>query len=184
MRASLLMAFAASVAMASPMLAQGRPFPQRPGGRMQQATPEQRQQLQRRIREELARAAREKVGLTDDQMQKLAPVNRKYAEQRRDLMLQERDVRMQLRRELMDTTSPDQAKIAQYQHQLLDFQRKRLDIVDAEDKELSTFMTPAQVARYRALQEQIRMRVQQMRRMPPGGPPTQPDGTRPPGAGY
>ncbi len=184
MRSRLWLAIAASAAIATPALAQGRPFPRRQGERMQQPSPEQRQELQRRIREELARAAREKVGLSDEQMQKLAPVNRKFAEQRRDLMLQERDVRTQLRRELMDTTSQDQGKIAQYQRQLLDFQRKRLDIAEAEDKELSTFMTPAQVARYRALQEQIRMRVQQMRRMQPrGGPPMQPDTTRPPCAG-
>lgn len=181
MRGMTLAALGACVLTASTAVAQGRPFPPRrpPGGgmgQMEQPSPQQRE-LQRRIREELARAAREKVGLSDEQMQKLAPVNRKYAEQRRAVTVQERDVRMALRNAMMDTTSPDQAKIAEYQKQLLDLQRKRLDIVEAEQKELSSFMTPLQLAKYRALQEQVRRRVEQMRlqqQMRAGRPPMAP----------
>ncbi len=64
----------------------------------------------------------------------------------------------------MDTTSPDQGKIAAYEDQLVDLQRQRVAILAAEQKELSTFMTPLQVAKYRALQEQLRLRVEALRR--------------------
>lgn len=184
MRRMITTALAALVVSAGSVLAQGRPVrPPRDAARLeqrgQQLPPEQRQAMERRIRQALARAVRNRVGLNEDQMRRLEPVNRKYAEQRRALAGQERDVRMALRREMMDTASPDQGKIAAYQNQLIDLQRKRLDLVQAEQTELSSFMTPLQVAKYRALQEQVRRRVEEMRQrqLQQGG--TDPFGTAP-----
>lgn len=170
MRRTILMALGAILVTAGSAAAQGRPLrPLRePGGRMemqrgQQLPPAQRQAIERRIRQAMARAVRDKVGLDEDQMRRLVPVNQKYAQQRRALAQQERDVRLSLRQAMMDTASPDQARIAQYEDQLIDLQRRRLDLVAAEQKELTSFMTPLQVARYRALQEQLRRRVDQLR---------------------
>lgn len=169
MRRMLITALAAVLATAASVSAQGRPArPPRGSARLeaqrgQQLPPEQRQAIERRIRQAMARAVREKVGLDEKQMRKLAPVNQKYARQRRELAQQERDVRMALRSAMMDTASPDQGKIAAYQNQLIELQRKRLDVVEAEQKELSSFMTPLQVAKYRALQEQLRRRVEELR---------------------
>lgn len=171
MRRTMLSGLAAVLVCAGSAAAQGRPVRpprgaegrldvQQRGGQMPRA---QRQEFMRRIRQAMARAVREKVGLDDAQMRRLVPVNQKYAQQRRDLAQRERDVRVALRRAMMDTSSLDQAKIAEYQNQLLDLQRQRIDIVAAEQKDLLSFMTPLQVARYRALQEQVRRRVDEMR---------------------
>lgn len=189
MRRTMIAVLGAALATASGAMAQGRPIrpprdaAARPGAqRLQEMPPAQRQEYERRIRQALARAVREKVGLDEDQMRKLAPVNRKYAQQRRAITEQERQIRVDLRREVMDTANTDQTKIADDQSRLLDLQRQRIETVQAEQKELLTFMTPLQVAKYRGLQEQLRRRVteMQMRRqaqMQQGG--TDPFGTVP-----
>ncbi len=165
-------------ATALPVFGQARPLPRGELRRMQQPPDQSRSELQRQIRQGFARAVREKVGLTEEQMHRLQPVNRKYAQQRRELGDEERDLRLSLRREMLDTISPDQNKIAQYQSRLLELQRKRLDLQQAEQNELTTFMTPLQLAKYRALQEQLRLRMEEMRRNgAPNAIPLHPDST-------
>jgi hypothetical protein len=46
---------------------------------------------------------------------------------------------------------------------VLQIQRDRIELQIAEQRELSTFMSPLQRARYAALQEQIRRRLQGLR---------------------
>ncbi|HEY5218209.1 MAG TPA: hypothetical protein VIJ16_00310 [Gemmatimonadaceae bacterium] len=121
-----------------------------------------RAHLQAQIRQAFTHAVRTQVGLTDDQMQKLAPINQKFQAQRQRLAREERGVRMSLREEL-GKSQPDQDKVAQLSNQLQAFPRQRLDINDAEDKELSGLMTPVQLARYRALQERIQRQMNSMR---------------------
>lgn len=121
-----------------------------------------RMRLQRQIRQEFTRAVRTQVGLTDDQMRKLAPINQKYVVQRQALARQERDARMALRAELMKE-EPDQVKVADYSAQLQAIPHKRLDMNDAEAKELSTIMTPVQLAKFRALEERVQRQMNAMR---------------------
>lgn len=121
-----------------------------------------RMRLQRQIRQEFTRAVRTQVGLTDDQMRKLAPINQKYVGQRQALARQERDTRMALRAELMKE-EPDQAKVADYSAQLQEIPHKRLDMNDAEARELSTIMTPVQLAKFRALEERVQRQMNEMR---------------------
>jgi hypothetical protein len=131
----------------------------------------------RQIRQSFTRAVRTQVGLNDDQMRKLAPINAKFSRQRQALSQEERAARVSLRDEL-DKQNPDEAKVAQLSDQLQLYPRKRLDLNDAEDKELSAIMTPVQLARYRALQERVQRQLNMMRPpMGPGGPPPPPDDT-------
>jgi len=134
-----------------------------------------RMRLQRQIRQEFTRAVRTQVGLTDDQMRKLAPINQKYVAQRQALARQERDARLSLRAELMKE-EPDQARVADYSAQLQEIPHKRLDMNDAEARELSTIMTPVQLAKFRALEERVQRQMNAMRR--PWG-----DGMGPPDGG-
>lgn len=55
-------------------------------------------------------------------------------------------------------------RVAAALDRLLQVQRSRLDIVAEEQRDLAAFMTPVQRARYAALQEQLRRRVQTMQR--------------------
>lgn len=128
-----------------------------------------RAQLEEDIRRGFARAVRMRVGLSDDQMQRLGPLTRRYEEQRRRLQLEERDARMSLQTVIRDETAPDSVKIEQLLQRLLDVQRRRVQLAESEQGELAAIMTPIQRAKYLALQEQVRRRLEQMR-APPRGP--------------
>jgi Spy/CpxP family protein refolding chaperone len=126
---------------------------------------------------------RERVGLSDHQLRRLAPISRQFDAQRQALFREERTTRQMLRREL-SSDAPDQARISAQIDQLFALQRRRLDLAAEEQRQLATFMTAAQRARYLALQEHLRRRADEMRRRrveggmrgagrrgPPGGPP-------------
>lgn len=131
-----------------------------------------RQQLEGEIRRGFTRAVRERVGLTDDQMRRLAPVTQRHEQQRRQLMMDERTARLSLRLAMTDST-PDQAKVADQLDRLVAIQKRRVELLEQEQKDLAAIMTPVQRARYMALQEQVRRRLEEMRqrRMGAGAPP-------------
>jgi Spy/CpxP family protein refolding chaperone len=144
--------------------------------------PNDRAAAQDRIRERVVGLLRERVGLSDDQLRRLAPVSRSFETRRQTIFREERATRQALRREL-SAESADQARVAAQIDQLFALQRRRLDLAAEEQRELATFMTPVQRARYLALQEHLRRRTEEMRRRrgdgpsrgggrrgPPGGP--------------
>lgn len=135
-----------------------------------------RAQLEDDVRREFARAVRERVGLNDEQMQKLAPLTQKYEEQRRQTQADERNTRIRLQATLLDSNPADSTKINQYLQQLLDGQKRRITIAESEQKELGTIMDAHQRARYLGFQEQVRRRLEQMRPFPGGPPPGAPFG--------
>ena len=128
-----------------------------------QATADTRAQAQARVQEQIMSLLRDRVGLSDDQLRRLAPVSRGFTERRRALFRQERATRQALREEL-STQPTDQAKVAAQIDTLLALQRRRLDLAAEEQRDLATFMTPAQRARYLALQEHLRRRAEELRR--------------------
>lgn len=159
-----------AVAMsASALQAQSRPRRdmQRPGGAFgqQQALGQQnRQQLQRQLQQRLWQMTQRRVGLTDAQMNRLAPVHQHFESQRRAITREERQTRLALRDALRDTTHADQAQVSGYLDRLVQLQRQRADLIEQEQKDLAQFMSPVQRARYTALQEQVRQRIQQLAR--------------------
>jgi len=121
-----------------------------------------RAQLEQRFQQMLYQMTRRRVGLTDAQMNQLVPINRRFQTQRRELQLQERETRLSLREAMRDSTHMDQAKISGYMDRLVQLQRQRADLLDQEQRDLAQFMTPLQRARYTALQEQVRRRMEQL----------------------
>jgi Spy/CpxP family protein refolding chaperone len=160
------------VQSATPAHAQLRPrrdaaLPRGGAGRNLQGNPQvggNRAQLERQFQQMLYQMTRRRVGLTDAQMNRLVPVNRRFETQRRDLQRQERQTRLALRDAMRDSAQADQAKISGYLDQLTQLQRQRVELFAQEQRDLAEFMTPLQRARYTALQEQVRRRVEQMRR--------------------
>lgn len=144
----------------------------------------ERMRMQRRIRQAFTRAVRNQVGLSDEQMRQLAPINRKYVGERQALEHEERATRMALRDEL-GKAQPNQDSVAKLSEKLQAFPRQRLDLNDAEGKDLGGIMTPVQVARFRALQERVQRQLNAMR--PPAGgdarPLSIPDSSRGGGPG-
>ena len=159
----------------------------------------ERDSLEARVRQRMAEVVRRQLGLDNDQMRKLGETNRRFEVQRRDLLTRERDVRMDLRDEMQSGDTTRQAQVARLLDQMLVVQRQRTEQLEAEQKELATFLTPIQRAKYFAMEEQIRRRVMEMREermrgqqggvrrpggLPSGAPPrggARAPGTRPPG---
>lgn len=124
--------------------------------------PENRAQLQQRVQQRLWQMTQRRVGLTDAQMNRLAPIHQRFEGQRRNITREERQTRLALRDALRDSTHADQSRVSGYLDRLVELQHQRSDLLDQEQKELAQFMTPVQRARYTALQEQVRRRVEQL----------------------
>jgi hypothetical protein len=57
----------------------------------------------------------------------------------------------------------DPAKVDRLLQQLVDVQKRRVQLMEAEQRDLATVMSPLQRAKFMALQEQIRRRLEEMR---------------------
>ena len=173
---SLILAGVLAVGLAAPALHAQEPTP---------PPPAERDLLEQRVRQRMAQVIQRQVGLTDEQMRKLGVENRKFEQQQRDLFVRERQVRLGIRDELELADTSRQAQVSRLIDQMLQIQRQRVDLLEAEQRELATFMTPQQRARYFGMQEQIRRRVEEMRdqggRPGPGGEGAAPGGVRRPG---
>jgi cell division septum initiation protein DivIVA len=149
------------------------------GARLRQTPPAgqnapRRQQLEARLRQGLWRITKNRVGLTDEQMTKLAQTSRPFDAERRRLAAQERDERLALRGEILAGPNADQQRIATSLDRVLDIQRRRAQMQIDEQRALGAFMTPLQRAKYAALQEQLRRRAETLRRQRVGAPPDPP----------
>jgi TolA-binding protein len=131
--------------------------------------PPGRQALEQRVRQRMAAVVQQRLGLTADQMRRLGEVNREMEAQRRTLHQQERDVRIGLRAEVMRGDSANQDRVAGFVDQLIDVQRRRIELLSREQRALASFMTPVQRAKYLALQDQLRRRMEEMRGRPGRG---------------
>lgn len=136
-----------------------------------EARDDQRAQLEARFRQQFARVVRQRVGLTDAQMAQLGPMNERHSQQRRVVQLQERSARQSLQRALRNPSLADSAEVSRLLEQLVETQKRRATLLEAEQRELATIMTPIQRARYMALQEQVRRQLEQRRDRGGGGPP-------------
>jgi len=164
MRASQHVALVAALiaAVSIPLGAQGV------GGgaaRPQQGAP-QRAALEERFRTRTAEIVRRRLQLNDDQMMRLKATNQQFDRQRVGLVAEERQARQALRAELGAGDAANQQKVAGLLDQLMRLQRRRLDLVENEQREIGKFMTPVQRAKYLGLQNDIRKRMQDLRDRP------------------
>ena len=122
-----------------------------------------REQLEARLRQQLWRVTKNRVGLTDEQMNRLAQTSRPFDTQRRELAGQERTERLVLRRELLAGANANQDRVAASLDRVLDIQRRRAQLQIDEQRALAGFLSPVQRAKYAALQEQLRRRAENLR---------------------
>ena len=123
-----------------------------------------RVEMERRLRRNLWQIAKQRIGFSDAQMTQLQRTSQRFDERRRSLAVDERSQRQVLRRELLADADADQNRVATALDRLHQLQRQRVDLQIEEQREFATFMTPVQRAKYAALQEQVRRRVDALRR--------------------
>jgi hypothetical protein len=153
------------VLVASAVVLSGGPLGAQELGERQGGARE-RAQLEQRVRARLAQEVRTRLALDDEQMRRLGETNQRYEERRRELLQQERVLRAGLR-EAMQAQAPNEQRVGRLLDDLIGIQRKRLDLVEQEQRDLAAFMTPTQRAKYLVLQDQVRRRMEEMRRQPP-----------------
>jgi len=135
---------------------------------------QRRQELEQQLRERTGDMVRARLGLNDEQMRRLQAANRSFEQQRSAHFAREREVRRELREQVLAGDEANQNRVAQLLDQTLVLERQRLEIVQGEQRELAKFLTPVQRAKLLALQQEMRMRAQQLRRnsgQRRGGPP-------------
>ena len=159
----MLVVAVATIGMADTLAAQPRKAAAGSAGSGGQQAPRSREELEGRVRENFAAEVKKRLQLSDDQMTKVMAVNRRLDPERRELFQQERAARVALRAELQaGDTGADQARVAEVLDTLLRLQRRRLDLVEREQRELSAFLTPVQRARYQAFVDFIQRRMDDM----------------------
>lgn len=154
--------FAAITLVPTPSAGQGVPRGERRAPH-EPASAQQRDSLEQRVRLRVAHMLRTQLGLTDEQMRRLQETNTRIEAQRRALFQQERDVRGQLRAAMRAQDTTRGAEVSGLLERMIQVQRQRVDLLESEQKELATFLTPMQRARYYGMEEQIRRRVMEMR---------------------
>lgn len=162
MRAFNVLIAVLSLVTATTLQAQGEPRP-----RGDSAT--RRDTLQARVQARMAQVLRTQLGLNDEQVRRLQATNRRFEAQRRELFERERRVRIELRAAIELGDSSQNARVGSLLDQTIQLQRQRLDLLEAEQRELATFLAPLQRARLYGLEEQMRRRVEEMRDA--GAPP-------------
>ena len=122
-----------------------------------------RAQMEQRFRQQLANMLRTQLGLNDDQMRQLSDVNQRFDGRRRELIRREMQTRRGLFDEVMKNDSADSGRIEQLLLEQFKIERERIDLTEAEQRELARFLTPVQRARYLGAQERIRRQMDEMR---------------------
>ena len=163
MRRSALM-LRAFLALATLLLAAA---PSLSAQRLNQPAPQPGAQGQRglelQFRQRLAEVVRRRLNLNDSQMRQLGQVNDRFERDRVRLLREERQVRQALRAEVLAGDSANQQKVADLLDRALRIQRDRLDLTEREQRELATFMTPTQRAKYFGIQDELRRRMEEIR---------------------
>ena len=96
-------------------------------------------------------------------MRQLGEVNNRYEQERMLLLRDERQMRQALRAEVLAGDSADQTKVAELLDRALRIQRQRLDLTEREQRDLASFMTPVQRAKYVGIQDDLRRRLEEIR---------------------
>ena len=132
-----------------------------------------RDELRRRFQERFGAVVKQRLQLNDSQVVRLGETNRRFEEQRRLLLQQERDVRMSLRDELLAEQQGrgNQQRVSTLIERAIAVQKQRVELLENEQRELARFLNPTQRAKLLGMQDQLRRNAGEIRRRREGGAP-------------
>lgn len=132
-----------------------------------------RDSLLRRVRERMGEVVQRQLQLSDEQARRLRTVSTRLEPRRRALLAEELAVRTALRAQIAAGDSANDAELTSLLARMVEVQRSRAALMETEQQELSAFLTPIQRAKYLGIEEQMRLRAEQLqgRPMPGQGPP-------------
>jgi protein CpxP len=125
---------------------------------------QQREALEKRFKERIDAIVKERLRLTDEQQVKLREVASRTEESRRVLRREESVLRTALRDEMKAGDKANEAKVGELLDQMPSLERRKLDLLESEQRELAKFLSATQRARYFGLQDELRRGMQDVQR--------------------
>jgi len=132
--------------------------------------PQDRAQLERRVRARFAEMMQRRLALTDEQSRALSAVVDGLQAERMELGRDEQVLRRRLEALLVDDEASDEEARALLQR-MTDLRAREARLFQDEQQKLLEVLTPTQVVRFHAMREQLAARIQQLRGGPPGRRP-------------
>jgi protein CpxP len=129
-----------------------------------------RAELEKRFQQRVETMLRQRLQLTDDQATKLRDVASRAETSRRALRHDEMQARKQMRDELLAGDNANNVKVAELLEEMPRLERRRIELMEQEQRDLAKFLSPVQRARYFALQDELRRNMQEVQRRRMGAP--------------
>lgn len=149
-----------------------------PPGRMGQPD---RTELERRVRARFGQMVKERLGLNDEQAQRLNEAVMSFQQDRMNLWREEQAVRKRVDALLLEGGN-DEAEARTLLQRMQDLRMEEARLGQTEQERLLEVLTPIQVLRFQAMREEMGQRIRRLRGGGPGGGPGR--GQRiPPGMG-
>jgi Spy/CpxP family protein refolding chaperone len=126
--------------------------------------------LERRFQERLFAVVKQRLNLTDEQATRLREVASKTEDDRRALRRDELTSRFAMRQELLAGDKANESKVADLLDEMPRLERRRVELMEREQRELAKFLSPVQRARYFGLQDELRRGMQELQQRRLGAP--------------
>ncbi|HSW30004.1 MAG TPA: hypothetical protein VLH75_11025 [Longimicrobiales bacterium] len=148
--------------------------------------PQERQQLERRVRARFAEMMQQRLGLSAEESERLNSTVESFMERRQRLVADEDALRRRMEAIALEQ-EPTEAEARTLIARMQELREEEVRLFRAEQEALLAVLSPVQLVRFHAMREQLGRRIQQLRGgmgpmtgPPPGGrggPP--PDGAPP-----
>lgn len=145
-------------------VAQGAPFRGSDRQGAPRMTGQQRDDLEKRFKERIDAIVKLRLRLTDEQQVKLREVASRTEESRRLIRREEWMLRTSLRDEMRAGDKANEAKVGDLLEQMPGLERRKLELMETEQRDLAKFLSPTQRARYFGLQDELRRGMQDLQR--------------------
>ncbi len=130
----------------------------RPPGR---ARPQERLELERRIRARFGQMVRKELGLGQEQLRKLQEVMGSFRDDRMQLQRRRAELQRILRRE--GTLALDEERARELLRSMVEIQEAEVELYRKEQARLLEVLTPQQLLRFYQLREELGRRIQRLR---------------------
>ncbi|HSH75771.1 MAG TPA: Spy/CpxP family protein refolding chaperone [Longimicrobiales bacterium] len=121
-----------------------------------------REQLEQRIREQMGRVMRERLGLDEEQAARLSEVVGDFDGRRRELVALEQATRRRVEALILEGGS-DQAEARTLIERMSALRLQEAELFEAEQEALLGVLSPAQVLRLHALRQELGQRIRALR---------------------
>ncbi len=145
-----------AVALAVPASAQRGPSGRRGGA------PQDRAELERRFRRQMARLVQERLGLTEEQAGQLSTVVAEFEDRRRELGRAEEAARRRVEA-LMLEGGEDESEAEELLSRMVELRRAESDLFAEEQTALLEVISPMQILQMHTLREQLGRRIREIR---------------------